>query len=94
MGPSETIHIPPREGRAVSVAKGDSFRVIDVEGKQVADMFAFSAADVTEHQSAMHTRAGVSRLFPREGEAFMSNRRRPMLTLVSDGGTKPRLCRK
>jgi uncharacterized protein YcgI (DUF1989 family) len=81
---SESIHVPPREGRAVVMPQGTAFRVVDVEGKQVADLFAFNAADVGECHSAMHTRAGVSRLFPQVGEAFMTNRRRPILTLERD----------
>jgi uncharacterized protein YcgI (DUF1989 family) len=80
----ETIHVGAREGRAVSVARGGLFRVVDSEGGQVADMFAFAAEDVREHHSAMHTRAAVDRLFPRPGEAFVTNRRRPMFTLEQD----------
>jgi uncharacterized protein YcgI (DUF1989 family) len=81
---SESIHVPAREGRAVTVPQGTAFRIVDVEGKQVADLFAFNAADVEEHHSAMHTRAGVSRLFPRVGEGFITNRRRPIMTLERD----------
>jgi uncharacterized protein len=81
---TETIHVPAREGRAVSVPAGGRFRVVDVEGRQVADLFAFNADDVSEHHSAMHTRALVDRLFPRVGEPFATNRRRPILTLERD----------
>ncbi len=84
MTAAQTIQVPPREGRAVEVPEGTAFRVIDVEGRQVADLFAFNAADVGEYHSAMHTRAGVSRLFPRVGEQFMTNRRRPIMTLERD----------
>jgi uncharacterized protein len=80
----EVIHVPAREGRAVTVPAGQAFRVVDVEGKQVADLFAFNAADVGEYHSAMHTRAVVSHLFPKVGEAFVTNRRRPIMTLEAD----------
>jgi hypothetical protein len=80
----ETIHIPAREGRAVRVEAGSSFRVVDVEGGQVADTWAFVANDPGEHHSAQHTRAYVDRLFPRPGERFVTNRRRPILTLEED----------
>src|SRR2546428_13066931 len=75
-----TVHIPAREGRAVRVETGQRFRVIDVEGGQVADTWAFVANDPREHHSAQHTRAYVDRLFPRRGEQFVTNRRRPILT--------------
>jgi uncharacterized protein YcgI (DUF1989 family) len=50
----------------------------------VADVFAFNADDIREFHSAMHTRAAIDRLFPRVGEAFMTNRRRPILVLRQD----------
>jgi uncharacterized protein len=80
----DRIHVPAREGRAVRVPQGKAVRIIDLEGNQVADVFAFNAADVSEYHSAMHTRAGVSRLFPQAGEAFMTNHRRPIMTLERD----------
>jgi uncharacterized protein YcgI (DUF1989 family) len=78
------IDVPAREGRGVRVAAGQRFRVIDVDGGQVADTFAFRADDVSEFHSAEHTRVHVSRLFPRPGEHFVTNRRRPMLLLEED----------
>ena len=60
-------------------------RVIDVEGEQVGDLFAFCADDISEYLSAEHTRVAAGRLFPKPGEAFVTNRRRPILTLESDG---------
>ena len=66
------------------VRGGTAFRVVDVEGSQVADLFAFNAGDVREHHSAMHTRAVASRLFPQVGETFITNHRRPIMTLERD----------
>jgi uncharacterized protein len=80
----ETIRIPARTGFAVRVRAGDRVRVIDPEGTQVADVFAFCVDDPSEYHSAEHTRAHVSRLFPRVGEQFVTNRRRPILTLEAD----------
>jgi uncharacterized protein YcgI (DUF1989 family) len=85
MGADDTlIVVPAREARAVEVAAGEVFRVIDLEGGQVVDLFAFNAHDVEEHASASHTRVAIDRLFPRPGEAFFTNLRRPILTLVHD----------
>ncbi len=78
------IDVPAREGRGVRVAAGQSFRVIDEEGGQVADTFAFRADDVSEYHSAEHTRVHVNRLFPRPGEHFVTNHRRPILLLEAD----------
>ena len=81
---TERIHIPAREGRAVRVEAGHSLRVIDPEGGQVADTWAFVAADPGEFHSAQHTRAYASRLFPQAGEHFVTNARRPILLLEED----------
>ena len=80
----EHIHIPASEGRGVRLAAGDYARIIDLEGQQVGDAFAYNVDDVSEYHSAPHTRVMVSRVFPRVGEAFTTNRRRPILTLVED----------
>ncbi|MCR3740009.1 hypothetical protein BS35_002562 [Actinomadura glauciflava] len=83
----ERTLVPAGEGRAVRVAAGRRVRVVDVEGGQVGDLFAFAADDPREHLSAAHTRSVTSRLFPRVGEAFVTDRRRPILTL--EGDTSP-----
>ena len=76
--------VPAGGGLAVWVRHGEHLRIVDVEGGQVGDLFAFAAADPGEYLSASHTRTSTSRLFPRVGEQFMTNRRRPILTLVAD----------
>ncbi|GAA1202490.1 DUF1989 domain-containing protein [Pseudonocardia alaniniphila] len=78
---TSVVEVPAGTGRAVRVAAGDRVRVIDPDGGQVGDVFAFTGA---EHHSASHTRAATSRLFPAVGEHFVTQRRRPILTLVED----------
>ncbi|MGP3929344.1 DUF1989 domain-containing protein [Nonomuraea sp. KM88] len=78
------VIVPAAEGRAVKVGAGQRVRVTDLEGGQVGDLFAFAADDPAEQLSASHTRAATSRLFPAVGEQFVTDRRRPILTLVGD----------
>jgi uncharacterized protein YcgI (DUF1989 family) len=78
------ITVPAREGHALELARGDRIRVIDPNGGQVADVFAFCADDLSEFHSAQHTRVWVNRLFPHIGEQFVTNHRRPILTLEAD----------
>lgn len=80
----ESIDIPAGEGRAVLVDTGQRVKIIDVEGQQVGDVFAFTREDLWEYHSASHTRAHVNRLFPAVGEQFVTSQRRPILTLVED----------
>ena len=67
-----------------SLHRGDRIRVIDPNGGQVADVFAFCADDLSEYHSAQHTRVWVDRLFPHVGEQFVTNHRRPILALEAD----------
>ncbi|WP_219417763.1 DUF1989 domain-containing protein [Pseudonocardia nigra] len=76
--------VPGGTGRAVRLRAGELVRVVDIAGGQVGDVFAFAADVAGEHHSAAHTRSVTSRLFPAVGEAFVTDRRRPILTLVED----------
>ena len=78
------VLVPAREGRGVRLSTGQRFRIVDLEGGQVADAFAFRADDVSEYHSAEHTRVHVNRLFPRPGEHFVTNKRRPILLFEAD----------
>jgi uncharacterized protein len=80
----ETVRVPGGEGRAVQVSAGQFFRVVDVAGGQVGDLFAFTAADPGEFASAEHTRVAIGKLFPRPGDAVLTNRRRPILHAAED----------
>jgi uncharacterized protein YcgI (DUF1989 family) len=75
------IDVPAREARAFRVAAGSAFRVIDVEGRQAGDLWAFSGS---EYHDAPHTRVECGRLFPEIGQHFWTNLRRPILTLLED----------
>jgi uncharacterized protein len=78
----------------VRLEAGRRFRVIDPEGGQVADTWAFVADDPAEFHSAQHTRVHVNALFPKPGQQFVTNRRRPILFLEADDspGVHDMLC--
>ncbi|WP_275571515.1 urea carboxylase-associated family protein [Mycolicibacterium vanbaalenii] len=82
--PTSGVEVPPGQGRAVELRRGQQLRVVDVDGGQVGDVFAFAAHDMGEYLSAPHTRTTTGRLFPRIGEDFVTNRRRPILKLSCD----------
>jgi uncharacterized protein YcgI (DUF1989 family) len=65
--------------------KGRQFiRITDPCGKQAGDFWAFNAADLDEHLSAMHTRVWVNKLCPGLGESFHTNHRPPILQVIAD----------
>ncbi len=78
------LTIPARKGLAVRVAKGGTFTVINTHGTQVVDSWAFNADDMTEFMSMEHSRAGFRRLVSQIGDCYLTNRRRPILTVTDD----------
>jgi uncharacterized protein len=78
------IEIPARRGKAVRVHKGQRIKVINTKGQQVVDTWAFNADDLHEFMSMEHSRVAIDRIIPGVGDALVTNRRRPILTLVED----------
>ncbi len=76
--------IPARKGTAHRLAKGQTVRIVNTHGSQVVDFWAFNAADLGECMSMEHTRTALDRIIPRVGDTLVTNRRRPILTLVED----------
>ncbi len=81
-GTTYTIHA--RQGRAMRVKKGELLSVINRDGSQIGDFWAFADSDCNEYLSMEHLRPTLRRVSPRPGDALVTNRRRPILTLVED----------
>jgi len=80
----DLIEIPARGGKAVRLDRGRSVKVINTHGTQVVDTWAFNQDDPAEFMSMEHLRVAIGGIFPRTGNALVTNRRRPILTLVED----------
>ena len=78
------IEIPARRGKALRLRRGQKVRVVNTKGQQVVDTWAFNAADLGEFMSMEHSRVAVGRIIPGIGDALVTNRRRPILTLIED----------
>ena len=76
--------IPARSGKAAIVRRGQNIQVINTHGTQVVDTWAFNPGDMTEFMSMEHSRATHHHLIPQVGDALLTNRRRPILTLTED----------
>jgi uncharacterized protein YcgI (DUF1989 family) len=80
----DPIVIPARRGKAAVVRRGQTITVINTHGEQVVDTWAFNRDDLTEFMSMEHSRATHHHMIPRVGDALLTNRRRPILTIVED----------
>jgi urea carboxylase-associated protein 1 len=64
--------------------KGQTLRIIDLEGNQAADTFFFNAGDVLERYSAQDTIREQGSIYLTTGTKLMSNLCREMLTITAD----------
>jgi hypothetical protein len=78
------IEIPARKGKAAPVRQGQTVRVINTLGQQVVDTWAFNAADLREFMSMEHSRVSLGTIIPKVGGVLITNKRRPILTVVED----------
>jgi hypothetical protein len=78
------IEIPARRGKAAHLRHGQIVKVINTTGQQVVDTWAFSAADLDEFMSMEHSRVAIGHIIPAIGDTLVTNRRRPIMTLVED----------
>ena len=79
------IHtIAPRSGVAFELRKGESLRVIDPQGEQVADLVAFNRHDTGEAISSGRSIDYASRIYLSTGDPIYSNRSSVMLRIGED----------
>lgn len=78
------IEIAPRTGTAFALAAGATLTVIDIQGRQVADLLAFNAADLDEVLSSGRTLDYAETLRLTTGHRLYSNRSRVMLDIMAD----------
>jgi uncharacterized protein YcgI (DUF1989 family) len=88
------ILVPAGHGHAFAIARGTRFRIVDLHGEQVVDLFAWvrdnSTADKPasslplEKMSMAYTRYHLSGVTPTIGEQLYSNADRPVLRVTAD----------
>jgi uncharacterized protein YcgI (DUF1989 family) len=81
--------IPGAYGGAVGIKEGQYLKVIDVQGKQVCDFFAFNPEDPRQFLSGSHTRVSLLQTQAKfktivVGRPLLDNSRQPMLLVEED----------
>lgn len=66
------------------VKKGETVRILDLEGNQAADTLFYSAADPSERYSAIDTIREQGNVYLTAGTVLMSNEMNPLLEIVAD----------
>jgi uncharacterized protein YcgI (DUF1989 family) len=84
MNNSAIIAIPARKGNAAYAKKGQIIKCINTYGEQVVDTWAFNRNDLNEFMSMEHSRPQLLHISPRLGDSLLTNKRRPILTIVED----------
>ncbi len=76
--------IEPQTGVAFELARGQTLRVIDIEGEQVADLMAVARDDKREWLSSGRSIDYANTIYLTTGHVLYSNRSRPMFTIMRD----------
>ena len=84
MSDLDLVTIPAGRGKAARIAAGPHLRVINTHGTQGVDPWAFVADDTSELLSMEHCREAHQRICFAPGDELVSNRYRPMFTLLED----------
>ena len=82
--PAKQLHIPAQTGTAFTIKQGQTARIIDVSGDQVADLFCTAVQSPDEVLSSGHTLDYNGKIFFSEGDVLYSNKINPMLTITAD----------
>jgi len=77
-----TQNIPARAPWWHRVNKGQTLKIIDIEGNQAADFLCYAANDPAERYDAQVTIAVQENLFLRTGSVIYSNDSNPMMTII------------
>lgn len=78
------FRLEPQTGTAFELLAGQTLRVIDIEGEQVADLIAFARPDRSEWLSSGRSIDYANTIYLTSGHVLYSNRSRPMFTILAD----------
>lgn len=78
------ISIPATQAAAIELRERQLCRIVNTEGGQVVDTWAFNANNVAEFLSMEHSRSAIYRLMFSPGDTLVSNLFNPLLSIVDD----------
>ena len=75
--------VPARAPWDAVVRKGQTLRIVDLEGNQAVDFLMYALADDAERYSAQDTMAAQGNIFLKTGSVLLSNEGRAMATVTA-----------
>jgi urea carboxylase-associated protein 1 len=76
--------VPAGDGWIHEIKKGQTFRIVDLEGNQAADTLFYNAHDPLDRYSAQDTIREQGSIYLTTGTRLLSTRGNPLLTIVAD----------
>jgi urea carboxylase-associated protein 1 len=76
--------VPAGEGYIERIARGQTFRIVDLDGNQAVDTLFFNAQDLSDHYSAVDTIRHQGNLYLSTGSVLRSIGGRSLLSIVAD----------
>jgi urea carboxylase-associated protein 1 len=87
LDPAHAIYdftLPAGEGWAHEVARGQTFRIVDLEGNQAADTLFYNLHDPSDRYSAQDTIREQGNIYLTTGTPLLSTRGNVLLTITAD----------
>lgn len=85
--PSNAVHdhtLPAGEPYLLAIERGQTLRIVDLEGNQAVDALFYNRDDPSEHYSATETLLQQGGVYLTTGSVLYSSEGRPMLEIVAD----------
>lgn len=85
--PESAVHnhvLPSGEPYLLAINKGQTLRIVDLEGNQAVDVIFYNRNDGAEHYSASETLLRQGSIYLTTGSVLYSDDGNPMLTIVAD----------
>lgn len=76
--------LPAGEPYLLEIARGQTLRIVDLEGNQAVDVIFYNRHDGEEHYSATQTLLHQGGIYLTTGSVLYSNDGNPMLSIVAD----------
>jgi urea carboxylase-associated protein 1 len=87
LDPADAVYdftLPAGDGWMYEIARGQTLRIVDLEGNQAADTLFYNAHDMSDRYSAQDTIRAQGAIYLTTGTKLMSSEGNVLLTITSD----------